>query len=65
MAATSFFQVLRNGRSDIWAMREKSDLLHRLDKTPFAITTGPLNYYLLGVAECQPKIVRHRRAASR
>jgi eukaryotic-like serine/threonine-protein kinase len=39
------FQVLRNGRSDIWAMREKSDFLRRLDKTPFAITPGPLNYY--------------------
>jgi Tol biopolymer transport system component len=39
------FQVLRNGRSDIWAMRQKSDLLHTLDKAPFAITTGPLNYY--------------------
>jgi eukaryotic-like serine/threonine-protein kinase len=39
------FQVFRNGRSDIWAMQEKSDFLHRLDKTPFAITTGPLNYY--------------------
>jgi Tol biopolymer transport system component len=50
------FQVQRNGRSDIWAMRERSDLLHSLDKTPFAITTGPLNYYSALVPSASQKL---------
>ena len=39
-----FFVVLRNGRSDIWALREKTSLLHGSSRDPQPVTTGPLSY---------------------
>ncbi len=40
-----FFAVLRNGRSDIWALREKTGLLPRSRPDPQPVTAGPLSYY--------------------
>ena len=37
------FAALRNNRSDIWAMREKGDLLHKFSREPVRLTAGPLN----------------------
>ncbi len=31
-------------RSDLWAIREKGDWLHRTDRTPIQLTAGPLNF---------------------
>ena len=39
-----FFSAYRNGRSDIWALEEKSGLLHRKSQLPLQVTAGPLNY---------------------
>ena len=39
-----FFAASRNGRSDIWAMEEKSGLLRKKNKLPLQITAGPLSY---------------------
>jgi eukaryotic-like serine/threonine-protein kinase len=40
-----FFAADRNGRSDIWALEEKSGLLHKKSQLPLQITAGPLNYF--------------------
>jgi Tol biopolymer transport system component/predicted Ser/Thr protein kinase len=39
-----FFSAHRNGRSDIWALEEKSGLLHKKSQLPLQVTSGPLNY---------------------
>ncbi|MGB2898563.1 MAG: protein kinase [Candidatus Acidiferrum sp.] len=39
-----FFSADRNGRSDIWALEEKSGLLHKKSQLPLQITAGPVNY---------------------
>jgi Tol biopolymer transport system component len=39
-----FFAAYRNGRSDIWALEEKSDLLHKKSHLPQQITAGPVSY---------------------
>jgi Tol biopolymer transport system component len=39
------FQALRNGRWDIWAMREKGDLFHKVSQEPVPLTAGPLSFY--------------------
>jgi eukaryotic-like serine/threonine-protein kinase len=33
------------GRTDIWAIREKSDFFHKLSREPIQLTAGPLNFY--------------------
>lgn len=38
------FGARRNGRSDLWAVREKSDLLHRMSADPIQLTAGPLSF---------------------
>jgi Tol biopolymer transport system component len=38
------FQSLRNGRTDIWALREKRGLLQKPEKAPLQLTTGPLAF---------------------
>src|SRR5579863_4025126 len=38
------FQSTREGRTAIWAIREKSVLLHKLDRTPVKLTAGPMNF---------------------
>ena len=40
-----FFAAYRNGRSDIWALEEKSGLLHKKSQLPLQITTGPVSYF--------------------
>jgi eukaryotic-like serine/threonine-protein kinase len=39
-----FFAAYRNGRSDIWALGEKSGLLHEKSQLPIQITAGPVSY---------------------
>jgi serine/threonine protein kinase len=38
------FQSTRNGRTDIWAMREKVGFFDRISHAPIQLTTGPLNF---------------------
>jgi serine/threonine protein kinase len=40
-----FFEAARNGRVDIWAIRENIGLLHKHSPNPIPITTGPLSYH--------------------
>jgi len=40
-----FFVATRNGRSDIWALHEKTGLFHRASPDPQPVTTGPLSYF--------------------
>jgi Tol biopolymer transport system component/predicted Ser/Thr protein kinase len=39
------FQATRNGRSDIWAIREKADALHKVSHEPVPLTSGPMSFY--------------------
>jgi eukaryotic-like serine/threonine-protein kinase len=39
-----FFAAYRNGRSDIWALEEKSGLLYKKSQLPLQITAGPVSY---------------------
>jgi eukaryotic-like serine/threonine-protein kinase len=39
------FQSTQNGRTDIWAMRDKRRLFHESESAPVRLTTGPLNYW--------------------
>jgi Tol biopolymer transport system component/predicted Ser/Thr protein kinase len=39
------FQSTRNGRTDIWALRDKASLFRPRDRKPVQLTTGPLNYW--------------------
>jgi Tol biopolymer transport system component/predicted Ser/Thr protein kinase len=39
------FQSTRNGRTDIWALRDKLPLFRPRDREPVQLTTGPLNYW--------------------
>jgi eukaryotic-like serine/threonine-protein kinase len=39
-----FFAAYRNGRSDIWALGEKSGPLHKKSQLPLQITAGPISY---------------------
>lgn len=40
------FQTVHNwGRADIWAVREKGDLFHKVSREPVQLTAGPLNFY--------------------
>jgi WD40 repeat protein len=39
-----FFSAYRNGRSDIWALRESTGFFHKASPDPQPITTGPLSY---------------------
>ena len=38
------FQSFRNGRLDLWAVREKGDLFHKVSHEPVQLTTGPMNF---------------------
>jgi eukaryotic-like serine/threonine-protein kinase len=40
-----FFAAQRNGRSDIWALREKPGLVRRAAADPQPVTAGPLSYF--------------------
>jgi eukaryotic-like serine/threonine-protein kinase len=39
-----FFQAFRDGRREVWAVPDKTGLLHKSSTTPVPVTTGPLNY---------------------
>ena len=39
------FQSTRNGRTDIWALRDERPFLRKPDREPVQLTTGPLNYW--------------------
>jgi serine/threonine protein kinase/Tol biopolymer transport system component len=39
------FQAARNGRWDIWAMREGNELFHKVSREPMRLTAGPLSFY--------------------
>jgi eukaryotic-like serine/threonine-protein kinase len=38
------FETFRNGRLDLWAVREKGDLLHKVNAEPVQLTAGPLSF---------------------
>ena len=40
-----YFVAQRNGRSDIWGLREKAGLLQRTASDPQPVTAGPLSYF--------------------
>jgi Tol biopolymer transport system component len=40
-----FFWAFRNGRSDIWALRENNRIFQKERRELFPITTGPLSYH--------------------
>ncbi len=37
------FRANDKGREDLWAIREKGDLWHKIDRRPVRLTTGPLS----------------------
>lgn len=39
------YQAELNGRSDLWAMRDKRRIFHEAESAPVRLTTGPLNYW--------------------
>ena len=38
------FQILSQNRMDLWAVREKGDVLHRVDHRPVRLTSGPMSF---------------------
>ena len=38
------FQVFRQNRMDLWAVREKGDLFHKVDHRPVRLTSGPMSF---------------------
>jgi Tol biopolymer transport system component len=38
------FQTLRQNRMDLWAVREKGDLFHKVDRRPVRLTSGPMSF---------------------
>ena len=40
-----FFHAWRGGRSDLWAIREQTDLFHRVNREPVQLTAGPLSFF--------------------
>jgi hypothetical protein len=38
------FNVFRQNRMDLWAVREKGDLFHKVDYRPFPLTSGPMSF---------------------
>ena len=39
------FEAIRNGRSDIWAIREKGAPLEKVSHEPVALTAGPMSFH--------------------
>jgi Tol biopolymer transport system component len=39
------FSAFHNGRSDLWAVREKSGLFNKMSHEPVQLTAGPLSFY--------------------
>jgi eukaryotic-like serine/threonine-protein kinase len=38
------FQVLRQNRMDLWAIREHGDFFHKVDRRPVHLTSGPMSF---------------------
>ena len=38
------FQIIHQNRVNLWAVREKGDLFHKLDRHPFPLTSGPMSF---------------------
>ncbi|HTL17376.1 MAG TPA: protein kinase, partial [Patescibacteria group bacterium] len=38
------FQIERQNRVDLWAIREKEDLFHKVDYRPVRLTSGPMSF---------------------
>ena len=38
------FEALRQNRMDLWAIREKGDLFHKVDHRPVRLTSGPMGF---------------------
>jgi eukaryotic-like serine/threonine-protein kinase len=38
------FQALHQNRTDLWAIREKGDLFHKVDHRPVRLTSGPMGF---------------------
>jgi hypothetical protein len=38
------FQANHGSRSDVWAIREKGDFFHKVNRQPIQLTAGPLSY---------------------
>ncbi len=38
------FQVFHQNRMDLWAVREKGDLFHKVDHRPVRLTSGPMSF---------------------
>jgi len=41
-----FFTALQGGTRNIWALRDKKDILRKSSTQPLQLTAGPLNYYM-------------------
>jgi len=39
------FESRRNGRTDLWAIPEKGDFLHKANHAPVQLTSGPLSFF--------------------
>jgi Tol biopolymer transport system component len=39
------FQASRGSQSDIWAIREKGDFFHKVNRHPVRLTAGPLSFF--------------------
>ena len=39
------FQSFHNGRTDLWAIREKGDFFHKENHAPVQLTSGPLSFH--------------------
>jgi DNA-binding winged helix-turn-helix (wHTH) protein/Tol biopolymer transport system component len=40
------YSAITDGTRNIWAIREKTDLLHRVNSQAMQLTNGPINFYL-------------------
>ncbi len=38
------FQIFRQNRMDLWAVREKGDFFHKVDHRPVRLTSGPMSF---------------------
>ena len=38
------FQAIRQNRMDLWAIREKGDVFHKVDYRPVRLTSGPMSF---------------------
>ncbi len=45
-----FFSTVRNGREDVWAIRENAGFFRKSTRDPLPITTGPLSYSIAAPA---------------